>query len=147
MTLEVRKQIVVERPHGEAFRLFTEGIGEWWPLRSHSVFEQRATRVVLEPRLGGRVYEVADDGAESDWGRVLAWDPPSSFAISWHPGREPETATEVRVRFEANGSGRTAIDLVHSGWEVLGDAAAATRDNYDGGWDAVLGEYLAVRVP
>jgi hypothetical protein len=144
--LEVRKRIVVERPRDEAFRLFTEGIGEWWPLRTHSVHEEQAARALFEPRIGGRVYEVASGGEEAEWGRVLAWDPPAGFTISWHPGRDPSAATEVSVRFEAETEQRTHIALVHRGWEALGEAASETRDGYDAGWDAVLGEYLAVRV-
>ncbi len=144
--LEVRKQIVVERPREEAFRLFTEGFGEWWPLRTHSVHAEQAQRAVFEPRLGGRIYEVAESGEEEEWGRVLAWDPPHSFTMSWQPNADAAAATEVTVRFEALPDGHTSLELVHTGWERLGDGAEEARANYDGGWDGVLGEYVGVLV-
>ena len=139
--LEVRKQIEVARPRDEAFRLFTEGIGEWWPLRTHSVHGERARRAVFEPRLGGRIYEIAEGGAEAEWGRVLAWDPPHSFTMSWRPDSDAPAATEVRLRFEALADGRTSLELVHSGWEGLGETSEEARGGYDAGWDGVLGEY------
>ena len=40
--LGLRKQILVKAPQAEAFRLFTEGIGEWWPLHTYSVHEDRS---------------------------------------------------------------------------------------------------------
>jgi uncharacterized protein YndB with AHSA1/START domain len=137
--LVLRKTLEVAAPPERAFALFTEGIAGWWPVRTHSVAEERAETVVFEPGVGGRIYERTLDGDEHLWGTVTAWDPPGRVACTWHPGREPETAQEVEVRFEPLGSG-TRVELVHTGWERLGDRAAAQFENYDGGWDFVFGE-------
>ena len=142
--LELRKQILIEAPQAEAFRLFTEGIGEWWPLHTHSVHEDRAVRAVFEPRLGGRIYEISDGGQEAEWGRVLALDPPRGFTTSWKPNPSAAAATEFTVRFDALAEQRTSIELVHGGWEALGEAAAEARGNYDEGWDEVLAAFTAV---
>jgi hypothetical protein len=32
----------------------------------------------------------------------------------------------------------TAVELTHSGWEQLGDAAASLRERYDRGWGTVF---------
>lgn len=137
--LVMRKTLEVASPPERAFALFTEGIAGWWPLRTHSVTEERAENVVFEPGVGGRIYERALDGEEHDWGAVTAWEPPGRVAFTWHPGRGQDTAQDVEVRFEPSGSG-TRVELVHTGWERLGDHAAAQFENYDGGWDVVLGE-------
>ena len=60
----VRKSIVVDATVEHAFRVFTERIGEWWPVTTHSVHEERAETAVLEPRLGGSVYELWPGGRE-----------------------------------------------------------------------------------
>jgi uncharacterized protein YndB with AHSA1/START domain len=138
----VKKSITVGIPVEEAFRLFTDGIHTWWPLASHSVGEERAESCVLEPRRGGRFYEVMKDGSEADWGEVLSWEPPRRFVTTWHPGREGATAQELEVVFTAEGEG-TRVDLTHSNWELLGERAEEARLGYVKGWDYVLGLYIA----
>lgn len=138
----VRKSIRVSLPVEEAFRLFTDGINSWWPVKTHSIGEGRVVSCSMEGRAGGRIYETLDDGSQADWGTVVRWDPPASLAFTWHPGRSADTAQQVTVSFEAVAGG-TRLDLVHRGWELLGERAQELRESYDSGWDYVLGKYLA----
>jgi uncharacterized protein YndB with AHSA1/START domain len=142
----VRKSVRVNLPSDAAFELFTVGIARWWPLAAHSVSRARATRCAIEPRPGGALYEVRDNGTRFAWGTVLVWEPPRRFVATWHPGREPTTAQEIEVRFIPDGRG-TRVELEHRGWATLGDRAAASRDNYDRGWDGVLACFVAAAGP
>ncbi len=138
----VVKRVKVDLVPQEAFRLFTEGIHRWWPLRRHAVDEKRAVSCVFEQRRGGRLYEVYQDGGQADWGTVLLWEPPDRVAFTWHPGRSPDTAQEVEVTFR-KAAGGTEVQLTHRGWEKLGPKAGETRAGYDSGWSYVLGECYA----
>jgi len=137
----VRKSILVDAPVEQAFRVFTEGIATWWPLRTHSVAEERAETAVFEGGVGGRLYERTSDGKEHEWGRVLEWDPPRRIVYAWYPGRGDETSQEVEMHFTPTGEG-TRVDLEHRGWERLGERGPEQRSNYDTGWDYVLGLYV-----
>lgn len=141
----VRKSVSVSRSVNEAFDLFTAGLGRWWPLASYSISQERARTCALEPRVGGEVYEVRDDGERCPWGRILAWEPPRRFVMTWHPGRDPDTAQELEVRFVAEPGG-TRVDLEHRGWQKYGPAAEAkeARESYDSdaGWKSVLARYV-----
>lgn len=123
-----------------AFDLFTRRMGQWWPTASHSIAGDRVTGVVFEEEVGGRVREVTDDGEWHAWAEVTAWDPPRRFTLSWHPSLDPVASTDLEVTFTATDTG-TEVRLVHRGWERFGDQAAALRDDYEGGWDHVLGPY------
>jgi uncharacterized protein YndB with AHSA1/START domain len=136
----VRKSVTVRRTVEEAFRLFTREISGWWPKDRYSVSQERTRDVVFEPLPGGRVYERRDDGQTFEWGRVLVWEPPRRLVMSWHPGREPDVAQEVEVRFTATDDGGTRVDLEHRNWTRLGAEAADVRDRYAGGWAEVLGK-------
>ena len=138
----VKKSVAVGLPVEAAFRLFTEGIDQWWPLATHSVGGEDAEAVYLEGLVGGRIYEVLKDHSQSEWGRVLAWEPPERLVFSWYPGRTPSTAQEVEVTFSPEAGG-TRIELIHRGWELLGGRAQAMRNAYDSGWVEVLGKYAA----
>ena len=139
----VEKSIVVGTDVERAFRRFTREIGQWWPLESHSVGGARAVAAVLEEGVGGRVHERLEDGTEHEWGRILTWEPPHRFVMTWHPGRAPSTAQELEVRFSAEPGGGTRLDLTHRGWERLGEEAAEGRRPYGPGWDAVLARFEA----
>lgn len=137
----VEKSVSVRLTVEEAFRRFTTDIASWWPLSTHSVGQNRAETVVFETRRAGRIYERIQGGETATWGRVLEWDPPRHFAMSWHPGREPDTAQRVDVRFEAQAHG-TDVVIVHTGWEALADEARETRESYDRGWEPVLDRFV-----
>jgi uncharacterized protein YndB with AHSA1/START domain len=137
------RTVTVALPLEEAFRLYTEGIATWWPYSTHSVEEEQVETVVFEAKDGGRIYERTTSGEEHVWGSVLAWDPPTRVVHTWHPGRGEESAQEVQITFEPVGPG-TRVELVHTGWERIGDRAAEVLSNYGSasGWDLVLGKYV-----
>ncbi len=72
---------------------------------------------------------------------MVEWDPPTRIVHTWHPGRSPETAQEVELRFRRERDG-TRLDLTHRGWETLGDEAQELLGSYDTGWDFVLRRYV-----
>lgn len=130
------KTVLVPGQVDRVFHLFTSGMGDWWPLRTHSVGEGSALGVEMECRSGGEIVETLRDGSTSVCGSVTAWDPPRLVAFTWHPGQQPGQATTVSVGFEQSGSA-TLVTLVHAGWENRPDGAHA-RAGYESGWDVVL---------
>lgn len=138
----VEKSVLLPCAPARAFEAFTAEIAQWWPLATHSIGQEKARGVQIEPRVGGRVYETGADGAEHEWGRVLEWSPPHRLTMTWHPGRMAETHQLLELTFTAEGAG-TRLSLVHRGWERLGAKAQATRDNYQSGWTQILSQHLA----
>jgi uncharacterized protein YndB with AHSA1/START domain len=141
----VVKTLTVRCSPPHAFATFTERIADWWPLRTHSMGGERAESVRVEPGIDGRIVERLADGTETVWAHMLEWDPPQRLRFSWHPGRDCsrtqiDEATEVEVTFTGEGDG-TRVELVHRGWERLGDRAVAARESYHTGWDPVLDLY------
>lgn len=138
----IRKSVTVNCPAEDAFRVFTEEIGSWWPFEKvHSVAGADVDTVIVEGREGGRFYELTKGGVEHLWGTVLVWDPPQRFVSTWHPGRGQETAQRLELTFTPDGNG-TRVDLVHTGWERLGEGMADAMASYGSGWGAVLGRYV-----
>lgn len=136
------KTIDVACAPDHAFMVFVARIAKWWPLDGHAVSAahgKAALDVTIEPHVGGAIYETMFDGARSDWGKVLVFEPGAQLSMTWHPGNNADNPTRVDVVFEARGADITRVTLTHSGWEVWADAAAARRDSYDGGWDRVFG--------
>jgi len=137
----IRKSIVVAVTPERAFTVFTQRMDAWWPFQGHSMFEERSRGVEFEPRAGGTVNEISADGERSPWGRLLEWNPPDSFRMTWHPGRDESTAQELDVRFVAVDGG-TQVEIEHRGWEKLLERGAEARGGYDQGWGAVLDAFV-----
>jgi uncharacterized protein YndB with AHSA1/START domain len=125
-----------------AFEVWAERTSLWWP-HGHSVSGRPGFTVTFEPRPGGRIYERTPDGAEHDWGEVLAWEPPRRLSYVWHLRFDRADATEVEVTFAAAGSG-TAVSIVHRGWERLGAKGPERRERNRKGWTGVTEHYRRV---
>jgi uncharacterized protein YndB with AHSA1/START domain len=138
--MAIRKSVQVACSVEDAFQVFTDHIGSWWPLATKSVGLEHAVNLVLEPRRGGRVYEQVRGGDEHEWGEVLAWEPPSRLVFSWHPGRSRETGQEVEVLFSASGL-ETRVDLEHRGWERLVGPTGEIPAHFVSGWEEALARY------
>jgi uncharacterized protein YndB with AHSA1/START domain len=134
----VIRTVHVGRSPDDTFRLFTEEMGSWWPMATHSVYGEAAT-VVVE---GGEVVEQAPDGRRTVWAEIVESEPAHLLTMRWHPGTDPATPTTVEVRFLADGDG-TRVELTHTGWEVLGERAVQARESYDEGWVPVLDRLVA----
>jgi uncharacterized protein YndB with AHSA1/START domain len=134
-----------------AFELWTTRISLWWPT-DHSVSRVAGLEVVLEGRVGGRIYERAPSGEVFEWGTVTGWDEPAMLAYTWHLGGDPDNPTDVVIRFlpaspasptTSDSSGRTRVEIDHRGWEMLGEVGLQRRENNQRGWDGVLPHFIS----
>jgi uncharacterized protein YndB with AHSA1/START domain len=130
------KTVTVRAAPARAFALFADDFARWWPLaRTHTGPDP--VDCAIEPRVGGRVFERAADGRETPWGTVLAYDPPHRLAFSWIVQLKAGQDQLVEIRFTAEERG-TRVELTHSGWETLGDAATSLRERYERGWGTIF---------
>ncbi len=144
----VVKRIRVQANAARAFKVFTEGLGSWWP-KSHHIGNSPMVKAVLECRLGGRVYSLQEDGAECPWGQVTAWEPPARFVMAWqiqpnwHFEPDPSKCSEIEVTFAPLADGSTEVVLEHRNFERHGEGAFGMRNQVDqpGGWGALLELY------
>src|SRR5436305_6968822 len=137
--------IVVDAPIEGAFQVFTEDFDQVKP-REHNMLQVDISETVFEPRVGGRVYDRGVDGSEYQWARVLAFEPPNRVVFSWDLSpqwqleSDLEKTSEVEVRFIAESTDRTRLELEHRnldrhgpGWEDARDAVGG-----EGGWSLYL---------
>lgn len=147
----VHREIVLNAPPERAFQVFTKRFGDFKP-PEHNLLGEARVEVVIEPRVGGHIFDRAPDGRESHWARVLAWEPPHRIVFSWDISprwqieTNPEQTSEVEVRFLPEAGDRTRVELEHrhldrhgSGWENVHDGVAG-----DAGWKLYLDRYAAL---
>jgi len=150
----VEKTLSVNVPIARAFAVFTQNMGAWWPA-THHIAKQAFAEITVEPRAGGRWFERAADGGECEWGRVVAWEPPHRVVFSWHLQTDwkfdpnPEKASEVEIRFFAEGAEKTRLELEHRGLERHGMGWEQLRAGVDspGGWSTILEQFAKAVAP
>lgn len=140
MTEPIQIAFDVDCPVARAFEVWTTRISSWWP-RSHTVSAEAGADVVLERRVGGRIYERTLAGVEHDWGEVTAFEPPRRLSYLWHLRRDPANATEVAIRFSSIDERTTRVEIEHRGWDRLGADAEAWRDRNHAAWGTLLPRY------
>ena len=141
----VRRTVTVPVSQQRAFEVFTSQLGRWWP-REYSIGQSPMADFVLEPAIGGRWYEVGEDGKQCDTGRVTAFEPPARLALAWHLNGQfqfdpdPAHASEVEVRFVVEGPTQTRVEVEHRGFERHGADANAVLGSVDSqtGWTYCL---------
>jgi uncharacterized protein YndB with AHSA1/START domain len=146
----VRHEVVVDLSAEDAFWAFAD-LDRIKP-REHNLLAVPIERTVLEQHAGGDVYDQGIDGSICRWGRVLAFDPPTTISFSWDIGPDWQVTpdldrtSEVSVTFTPEGAERTRVTLVHrhidrhgAGWESLRDGLDAPQ-----GWPVYLGRYEAL---
>jgi DNA-binding transcriptional ArsR family regulator/uncharacterized protein YndB with AHSA1/START domain len=150
----VRKTVQVSAPLAVAFQVFIEQ--DWWPVATHHLAEPPGREVVLEPFTGGRWYERAADGTETDWGIVLAWQPPRRLLLTWQVSSswtyepDPGRGSQIEVTFTPESPDVTRVELTHRHLERYGPEAERMRRVLDGkGGEplAAFARHLAARTP
>jgi uncharacterized protein YndB with AHSA1/START domain len=147
----VSKHVVVEAPIARAFAVFTERFGDFKP-PEHTLLAAPTAETVFEPRVGGNIYDRAEDGTECRWARILAFEPPHRVVFSWDISpqwqveTDPAQTSEVEVRFVAEDANRTRVELEHRhidrhgpGWPSLVEGV-----DDDAGWPLYLARYAAL---
>jgi uncharacterized protein YndB with AHSA1/START domain len=147
----VRHEVVVHGTPEQAFTAFTERMDEIKP-KEHNLLSSPIVSTTFEPYVGGHIVDRAEDGSECRWARVLTYDPPARLVFSWDIGptwqleADPANASEVEVRFIAEGQDRTRVELEHRHLDRHGAGWQSVRDGVDDpqGWPLYLDRYAAV---
>jgi uncharacterized protein YndB with AHSA1/START domain len=146
----VRHEVIVALAPEQAFQVFTN-LDRIKP-REHNMLAVPIEQTVLEPHVGGAVYDRGVDGSVCRWGRVLTYDPPHTLAFSWDIGpdwqvtEDLDSASEVEITFTPEGEQRTRVTLVHRHLERHGAGWETMRLGVDvqDGWPLYLARYEAL---
>ena len=99
-SVRVSCELHIDASPERVFDVMTRRAFEWYP---HSYGGDRTRAVVLEPELGGRLYEDWGNGMGHLYGHVTAWDPPQAWSTR---GRlSAGTTLDSSYELTPNGSG------------------------------------------
>jgi DNA-binding transcriptional ArsR family regulator len=142
----VLKVVHVNAPQARAFDVFTSKMATWWP-PEHSILKSPCKQTILEPRVGGRWYQVGVDSSECDLGKVTTWQPHSKLIVTWRLNSkfvpDDEMDSEVEVNFIPEGPNVTRVELEHRITAV--DAEELSKSvAKPTGWTGILESYVRI---
>jgi hypothetical protein len=133
------RSVRVKAGPAKAFELFTAHMGRWFP---YEIGRSPKVEVVIEPRPQGRWFERDADGVETQWGEVLAWEPPGRVLLAWRINAawafDPKAMSEVEVTFVPAEEGGSVVTLEHRKLERLGADAERVAEELRGGWPGIF---------
>lgn len=140
----IRRTVTVKAAPQRAFERFTQDMAKWWPKEHHTGGEPFHA-IVIEPRAEGRWFERDANGTETQWGKVIAWEPPARVLLAWQLDAtfkfDPDFVTELELSFVPDGTG-TRVTLEHRNLERYGDSAEKLREMLNGGWPGIFQAYV-----
>jgi len=147
----VRHDVVVPGTPERAFAAFTQRFDAIKP-REHNLLPSPIVSTTFEPHVGGYIVDRAQDGSECRWARVLVFDPPDRVVFTWDIGptwqleTDPSNASEVEVRFVADGPDHTRVELEHRHLDRHGPGWPQLRAGVDDqhGWPLYLARFAGV---
>ena len=129
--LQVEVEIPIKAPRDKVWKALIEDIGQWWHKDFYAT--QNHQRFVIEPKLGGRMYEDCGNETGLIWATVYGIDPPNSLYLAGHfrpPWGGPATTLYV-ITLERTEDNQTILRLSDA---VFGRVTENTADELDSGW-------------
>jgi len=131
--MRVEQAVMVEASPRRVFEALTGDVSAWWG-PPHIIDEKRSRDIVMEPRLGGRLYEDWGDGAGALWATVTRIRPDEYLELTGPLGTRRVVMGVITFTLEPRGGG-TLLRLSH---RALGEMGPDTETSYDEGWRDLL---------
>lgn len=125
--------VAIAAPRARVWDALVHEIARWWP---QDFYTLPTARMTLEPRVGGRMYEDADDGAGRQWYQVLTIMAPDELELQGFlmPAFGGPGSTLLRITL-AEGGGATTVTLADAlVGRLRAEGVAGLRD----GWRTLL---------
>lgn len=138
-TVRVASELLIHASAKRTFEVMTQQALEWYP---HTYGGDRVRRVVLEPRVGGQLYEDWGEGRGHLYGQVTVYDPPTRWATRGRLSAGTILDTEYELT-EEPGAVRARVTMVAVGPLTQEEAAAIASYGDLSGYAPVIEELAA----
>lgn len=135
--MHVRQEVMINAPPDRVFGAITRDIAAWWG-PPEIIDVDRARDVILEPQLGGRLFEDWGNGEGAIWGTVTRIKRGAYLELTGRLGTKRAVVGVITFILEAKGEG-TLLRLSH---RAVGEIRPETEGNYDRGWRDLLDRRL-----
>src|SRR5882672_11327630 len=137
--VRVELNIEIDASREKVWNAIIDDIGIWWPRDFYACADTKS--FVIEPRVGGRLYEDAGDGNGVLWYTIIAIEATKSMNLAGYlapPYAGPAT-TLLRLELESTAKQKTTLKVSDS---VFGNVDESSVASLDAGWRALFADGL-----
>jgi uncharacterized protein YndB with AHSA1/START domain len=137
--VETRLEITIAATPSRLWTALVDETTHWWPKDYYT--NPNTKRFVIEPKLGGKVFEDWGDGAGLMWYTVVGIDPPRTLRLAGNlfPEYGGPANCLLHIGIETNEKG-TLLKICDS---VVGKSNADCGTSLAEGWKLLFGSFKA----
>lgn len=135
-TLHVEQEVFIQAAPAQVFAALTTTPAAWWG--APYLITDNPKTIKLEPRVGGRFFEVSNDGGGYLWAVVTAFRPGAALELTGPLGMANAVHSVLNLQVEAKDAG-TIVKLSH---RAMGEISPEQQANYNAGWQDLIGARL-----
>lgn len=137
-SMQVEQEVNINASAERVFAALTHDVSAWWGAPYLLTASPQA--IILEPQVGGRLYEESGSGDGALWATVTSIKKNEHLVLTGPIGMSGALHSVVTFSLEPKNEGEaTLLKLSHQAIGQLGDD---TQSNYDAGWQDLLGARL-----
>lgn len=135
-TIRINMQILINAPLEKTWNALVNDINLWW---SKDFYTSPTTKeFILEPKVGGRMYEDYGNDNGLLWAEVIVLNKPSLLELKGHltPQYGGPAVTFLKLQLSED-NGKTILNLSDT---VMGEVTDKTKNDLEEGWKYLYGE-------
>jgi len=132
----VEQEVTIQGSPARVFDALTKEVSAWWGMPH--MYSEEARDIILEPNVGGRLFEDWGNGEGVLYATVTIARRPEWLRLTGPIGIRGAVAGVVDIMLEPKGQA-TVVRLSH---RVVGEVTGETEASYDREWKSLLGERL-----
>ncbi|WP_455204978.1 metalloregulator ArsR/SmtB family transcription factor, partial [Kaarinaea lacus] len=134
--IRIEQEIKIKASPALVFKALTEDTQKWWGLPYMQNLD--AKQLILEPKLGGRLYEVWSETDGAQWATVTAIKENELLELTGRLAMHGAVQCVVYFNLEPE-KDYTLLKFSH---HAIGDISEETYQGFSGGWDDLLATRL-----
>ena len=134
--IQVEQEITIGASPERVFDALTNQVSAWWG--APYLLTDAPQAIILEPAVGGRLYEVSGEGEGALWATVTAIQKNHWLELTGPVGMSGAMHSVVSFALEPKGEA-TVVKLTH---HAVGELGEDTEANYSAGWQELVGVRL-----
>jgi DNA-binding transcriptional ArsR family regulator/uncharacterized protein YndB with AHSA1/START domain len=137
-SMQVEQEVTINAPAERVFEALTNDISPWWG--APYLITEAPQSIILEPKVGGRMYEESGVGEGALWAMVTAIKKNEHLELTGPIGMSGALHSIATINLEPKNEGEAT--LVKFSHQAIGQLGEETQANYNAGWQDLLGVRL-----
>lgn len=135
-SVEAKVELTIHAPQKRVWAALVNEAAHWWP--KHFLSSEKAKRFVIEPRLGGKVFEDNGRGEGFVWYTVVGVESPNFLQLSGFMGPPfgGPLSSLLRLTLTALSDKETKLEILDACFGQVGECDTAA------GWRDVFGDHF-----